>query len=287
MCCIKEYCCHKVDKVCDRLKSLVLVVNTFVQRIAELIKRKNKLRLRRQAQLARKEAAGDFSHLKDKNGQVVGAPLQPTLPDIDIDDELEATPRMRRPMQQPPYAADQYWGPEPKGMDGYSMHSGYAPGQPGYHPSHNGRPDSYYDNASDYGSTAHLAPGYGQMPHMAMGDPRMQGPGNGPAGGYYANDPRYGYPEQAPYSQEPQYTQQEPQYAPPQEPHAQSQGQGQAPQYQAQAGDRRSQASGLAYDDPEDDKQAYPGGNSQQRGSLPAYDYRDGKEGGHGGSHAM
>ncbi|KAG8692555.1 hypothetical protein FRC09_011127, partial [Ceratobasidium sp. 395] len=72
---LKEYCCHKVDK-----------------RIAELIKRKNKLRLQKQAQLARKEAAGDFSHLKDKNGQIVNAPVQPTLPDIDIDDELTSPP---------------------------------------------------------------------------------------------------------------------------------------------------------------------------------------------------
>jgi hypothetical protein len=260
---IKEYCCHKVDKVCIDRNLQCSLLMAFLQRIAELIKRKNKLRLRRQAQLARKEAAGDFSHLKDKNGQIVGAPLQPTLPDIDIDDELEPTHPVRRG-PQPPFAAEQYWGPEPKGVDGYSMHSGYAPSQPPYYHAHNGRPDSYYDAASDYGSTAHLAPGYGQIPPVPMGDPRVQSPGNPVAAGYYVNDPRLAYPEQAQYPQE-QFVQ------------------NQAPQYQA--GDRRSHASGLAYDEPEG-VPAYPGGHSAQ-GGLPSYDRRGGKEDGHGGGYAM
>jgi len=38
--------------------------------------------------LARKEAAGDFSHLKDKKGNFTAQPMaQPTLPDVDFDDE--------------------------------------------------------------------------------------------------------------------------------------------------------------------------------------------------------
>ncbi|CAE6361232.1 putative vacuolar membrane protein YJR054W OS=Saccharomyces cerevisiae (strain ATCC 204508 / S288c) GN=YJR054W PE=1 SV=1 [Rhizoctonia solani AG-1 IB] len=242
---LKEYCCHKVDK-----------------RIAELIKRKNKLRLRRQAQLARKEAAGDFSHLKDKNGQVI-APTQPTLPDIDIDDEPTPTLPMRRGLQ-PPYAGgDQYWGQEPKGMDAYSMHSGYAPSQPYFHGYNNGRPDSYYDGASDYGSTAHLAPGYGQVPPVPMGDPRVNPPGSAVGQGFYVNDPRYAYPqEHGQYHQE-QYMQ------------------NQAPQYQA--GDRRSHGSILAYDEPD----RRPDGHNQSQGGLPAYDRRGGKDGGHGGGYAM
>lgn len=245
---LKEYCCHKVDK-----------------RIAELIKRKNKLRLRKQAQLARKEAAGDFSHLKDKDGRIVGAVPQPTLPDIDIDDEPTPNPPMRRGLQAP--YADQYWGQEPKAADGYSMHSGYAPNQAPYYHSQNGRPDSYYDNASDYGSTAHLAPGPGQVPPMPMGDPRVQGPAGG---GYYGNDPRYAYPEQAQYYPQEQYMQNQ---APP------------APQYQA--GDRRSVASGLAYDEPEG-KPPYPDNHSNQpQGGLPSYDRQGGKQDGHGGGYAM
>ncbi|BGP43940.1 Potassium transporter [Rhodotorula kratochvilovae] len=68
---LKEYACHKVDK-----------------RIAELMKRKNRRRLAKEAELARREAAGDFRHLKDKKtGKLVGAPRpQPTLPKIGFDD---------------------------------------------------------------------------------------------------------------------------------------------------------------------------------------------------------
>ncbi|KAI5119893.1 hypothetical protein M0805_003697 [Coniferiporia weirii] len=68
---LKEYCCHKVDK-----------------RISEIVKRKNKERLAQAAKLAKKEAAGDFSHLKNKKGEMIHNPLpQPTLPDIKLDDE--------------------------------------------------------------------------------------------------------------------------------------------------------------------------------------------------------
>ncbi|KAK4050022.1 Potassium transporter [Microbotryomycetes sp. JL221] len=66
---LKEYCCHKVDK-----------------RIAELMKRKNRKRLAKEAEIARKEAKGDFSHLRDKKtGKLTAAPLpQPTLPKIGL-----------------------------------------------------------------------------------------------------------------------------------------------------------------------------------------------------------
>ncbi|GAA5916213.1 hypothetical protein JCM8208_000035 [Rhodotorula glutinis] len=65
---LKEYCCHKVDK-----------------RIAELMKRKNRRRLAKEAEYARREAAGDFRHLKDKSGKLVNAPRpQPTLPKIGL-----------------------------------------------------------------------------------------------------------------------------------------------------------------------------------------------------------
>ncbi|QRV72529.1 vacuolar membrane protein [Ceratobasidium sp. AG-Ba] len=247
---LKEYCCHKVDK-----------------RIAELIKRKNKLRVQRQARLARKEAAGDFSHLKDKNGQIVGANPQPTLPDIDIDDEL--APPTRRVPQQAPYAGsygggDPYWQ-DPKG-DAQSMYS-YGTAQPPYYYNQNGRPDSYYDGASDYGSTAHLAPGPGQVPPVPMGDPRVQGPA---MGGQYGNDPRYGgYPE---YNQYPQDQHLHGQYG-----------------QQFQAGDRRSHGSGLsgglAYDDPverSDSKTPYPDNNPPP----PHYERRGGPDG-HAGGYAM
>ncbi len=52
------------------------------------MKRKNKERLAKFHKDARKEAAGDFSHLKNKKGELVHNPLpQPTLPNVQIDDE--------------------------------------------------------------------------------------------------------------------------------------------------------------------------------------------------------
>ncbi|BGP28077.1 vacuole protein [Rhodotorula toruloides] len=64
---LKEYCCHKVDK-----------------RIAELMKRKAKRRLKQERELEEREARGDFRHLKGR------APRpQPTLPKIGLaDDDL-------------------------------------------------------------------------------------------------------------------------------------------------------------------------------------------------------
>jgi len=68
---LKEYCCHKVDK-----------------RISEVVKKKTKERLQKNAALARKEAAGDFSHLRNKKGEFMTKPLpQPTLPNISLDDD--------------------------------------------------------------------------------------------------------------------------------------------------------------------------------------------------------
>ncbi|KAF5333410.1 hypothetical protein D9611_002178 [Ephemerocybe angulata] len=68
---LKEYCCHKVDK-----------------RIGDVMKRRQKERLAETAKLAQKEAMGDFSHLKNKKGDMVGKPLpQPTLPNISLDDD--------------------------------------------------------------------------------------------------------------------------------------------------------------------------------------------------------
>jgi hypothetical protein len=54
------------------------------------MKKKNKQRLAKAAELARKEAAGDYSHLQNKKGEFKAKPLpQPTLPSIAFDDELD------------------------------------------------------------------------------------------------------------------------------------------------------------------------------------------------------
>jgi len=94
---LKEYCCHKVDK-----------------RISEIVKRKNKQRLQKTAALMRKEAAGDFSHLKNKKGELVHNPLpQPTLPDISLEDDYSSTTTKYS------NANSQYWQSDYKGAPDY------------------------------------------------------------------------------------------------------------------------------------------------------------------------
>lgn len=51
------------------------------------MKKRTRKRLLKEMELARKEAKGDFSHLKDRNGNLKEKPLaQPTLPQVDLDD---------------------------------------------------------------------------------------------------------------------------------------------------------------------------------------------------------
>jgi len=64
---LKEYCCFLVDK-----------------RIDMIMKMKQKER----KELADNEAKGDFSHLKNKKGELIAKPLpQPTLPKVSFDDD--------------------------------------------------------------------------------------------------------------------------------------------------------------------------------------------------------
>ena len=84
---LKEYCCHKIDK---RFVSLSFrqIQSQGRCRIAELMKKKTRKRLAQEAARARKEAAGDFAHLKDKKGNLRERPMaQPTLPKINMDDD--------------------------------------------------------------------------------------------------------------------------------------------------------------------------------------------------------
>ncbi|KDQ64883.1 hypothetical protein JAAARDRAFT_28535 [Jaapia argillacea MUCL 33604] len=137
---LKEYVCHKVDK-----------------RIAEIIKRKNKQRLAKAKALAKKEAMGDFSHLKN-NQQALP---QPTLPNISIeDDDDDSSMRTRGP---PPSnyttQTDYYYQPDYKPeypsndyppMPAYNYQYGqYNQSNPGF------ADDAKYDD--DASSTAHLA----------------------------------------------------------------------------------------------------------------------------------
>lgn len=61
------------------------------------MKRKNKARIARNAKLAQKEAAGDFSHLMGRNGEQIRKPIpQPTLPKIQLDDDERVTASSQR-----------------------------------------------------------------------------------------------------------------------------------------------------------------------------------------------
>ncbi|KAK7049617.1 Potassium transporter [Paramarasmius palmivorus] len=108
---LKEYCCHKVDK-----------------RISAVIKRRQKQRLADAAKLAQKEAAGDYSHLKNKKGEMIAKPLpQPTLPNLSVDDDFDDASSMHT--RGPPastYTQDQYYYNSDK--------SGYPPPMPAYNP---------------------------------------------------------------------------------------------------------------------------------------------------------
>ncbi|KAF9452440.1 hypothetical protein P691DRAFT_660754 [Macrolepiota fuliginosa MF-IS2] len=137
----QEYCCHKVDK-----------------RIGAIIKRKKKERLADAAKQAQKEAMGDYSHLKNKKGEMVGKPLpQPTLPDLNIDDDEEFNGPKARSTPAPSFhtqdyynaAASDYPPPMPQ-YNPYSHHgAGYLPSQTTFGYEHG------YDDDND--SQVHLA----------------------------------------------------------------------------------------------------------------------------------
>ncbi|KAF8558864.1 hypothetical protein OG21DRAFT_1404271 [Imleria badia] len=158
---LKEYVCHKVDK-----------------RIAEVIKRRNKERLAKAAALARKEAMGDFSHLKNKKGEMIAKPLpQPTLPNLSVDDDDDATSVIKRGPSPSPYTsypsdnksvAPSYhtnptgvdypdYPPMPAYNGGYSHQTSGAYGQ--YNPStttFDEQPPQQYGYDDDYSSQVNL-----------------------------------------------------------------------------------------------------------------------------------
>jgi len=149
---LKEYCCHKVDK-----------------RISAVIKRRQKQRLADAAKQARKEAMGDYSHLKNKKGEMIATPLpQPTLPNLSVDDEDDSSSMNTRVAPNSAvYAKDNYYYSSDKGSDyppmpaynqPYLTHQ--APGAYGqYNPSQATLGDDYqhqYTFDDDNESTAYL-----------------------------------------------------------------------------------------------------------------------------------
>ncbi|KAG6809986.1 hypothetical protein H0H92_013812 [Tricholoma furcatifolium] len=113
---LKEYCCHKVDK-----------------RIGAVIKRRQKQRLADAAKLAQKEAQGDFSHLKNKKGELIAKPLpQPTLPNLSVDDDFDDALSMNTRVAAPStYTQDYYQYNSDKNS---VMAGDYPPPMPAYNP---------------------------------------------------------------------------------------------------------------------------------------------------------
>ncbi|CCM04824.1 uncharacterized protein FIBRA_07017 [Fibroporia radiculosa] len=168
---LKEYCCYKVDK-----------------RIAEIIKRRNKQRLAKAAALAKKEAAGDFSHLKNKKGEFIAKPLpQPTLPNVSLDDEDDKASMRTRGPQASIYSTQNDYYYEPSGANQFNPDYNPAdfppmpaynqpyPSQHQYTQSVGTLPEEQGVYEEDYGSTAHLtssaAPFARTEPTRAMGNP--------------------------------------------------------------------------------------------------------------------
>lgn len=241
---LKEYCCHKVDK-----------------RISAIIKRKQKQRLVEATKLAQKEAMGDYSHLKNKKGEIVGKPLpQPTLPNLSVDDDVDDASSLHT--RGPPastYTQDYYYASEQGGypppmpaFNPYSHHQtgSFAqinPSQPtlGNEESlYNYAPQGYHDDDND--SVAHLA---------------------GTAAPFAGHGADSGYPN--PYSPAPGTTQFD--------PHDVYQGHAAMTTPAPDASKTWSPQSGLAYDDhrthtPANDYRTHTPGNDF-RMHTPANDY--------------
>jgi hypothetical protein len=177
---LKEYCVHKVDK-----------------RIDELVKRKHKQRMAKQNALARKEAAGDFSHKKDGMGD--GLP-QPTLPNLSVDDDDD---KSIRPLRAPMAPSLHYASSINTDYYDKSEYGGDYPPMPGYdqYPPHTGEyHNDPYANEYLHQSPAYSQQGYNMGQHQQGGyiaDPRDVYTGGDQYNGYGhpgAAIPRHGTP---------------------------------------------------------------------------------------------
>jgi hypothetical protein len=144
------------------------------------MKRKTRKRLAKEAALAKAEARGDFSHLKDKKGNLRAEPLgQPTLPNVDLafeDDDKQsrfhAYPPGRGPPYPPPPMSDfggsDYYPPPPPPMSDFSVNEYYThppPPMSDYNSSDFYRPRPNHDYTPSLASNDHNA--WGPPPSMA------------------------------------------------------------------------------------------------------------------------
>ncbi|KAF9534802.1 hypothetical protein CPB83DRAFT_729861, partial [Crepidotus variabilis] len=205
---LKEYCCHKVDK-----------------RIGDIMKRKLKERRAEAMKVAQKEARGDYSHLKNKKGELVAQPLpQPTLPNLSVDDDDDAASVVTRGPPPSAYSQDQYYHNEKMDyppMPAYNPYSNHPnPGAPQFNPSMTGFDDlggppqhgyGYDDNESTANLTSSAAP-FARDPIDRYNSPYSAGTPASSAHGTY--DSADVYQGRAAYTPAPQQHQQQYDYFP-------------------------------------------------------------------------
>jgi len=175
------------------------------QRIAEIIRRRNKQRQQRAEELAKKEAAGDFSHLKNKKGEIVGKPQpQPTLPVLSVDDDFADIASLKH--RAPPSGLDGYYGDQKGSVIDYPVMPAYnqpyshhqAPGYPQYNPSVPTVYDERYDDET--GSQINLASAAAPIPRSGSTDPHY-GYVADHYNVYYNNDQKDAYGQLSDYPQ--------------------------------------------------------------------------------------
>jgi len=252
---LKEYCCHKVDK-----------------RISEIVKRKNKQRLQKTAALMRKEAAGDFSHLKNKKGELVAAPLpQPTLPDVQLDDDYSSVTTKYSNTNNQYWQSDYKDAPDYPPVDyppmpAYQQSAGY------YGPSSTELGSPGNDSESIYSSRTGLARGATPVARSDYATPAVP-----PLPNPYNNRDSYfdGSQQQHVQGYHGQQQQQRPAngaYYGQQQPR---------PMSAAYHTQQQRPSSGLAYDEEYD--YATPAPNSRYQGQQPQWDPQYHQRGGSGG----
>jgi len=196
--------------------------------------------------LAQKEARGDFSHLKNKKGELIAQPLpQPTLPNLSVDDDDDTSSMNTRAPAPSTYTQDYYHYQADKGS------ADYPPPMPAYNP---------YSTHQAPGSYAHFNPStatFGYDDQQPMYDDDTESLARLTASA-------------APFSNQPA----EPYRHVGQSPYGQSHGvglsydahdvyEGRVQPPARQRSPRASIASGLAYDDPPDPSH-YPSTQSRQ-----------------------
>ncbi|THH33657.1 hypothetical protein EUX98_g548 [Antrodiella citrinella] len=270
---LKEYCCHKVDK-----------------RITEIIKRRNKQRLAKAAALAKKEAAGDYSHLKNKKGELISQPLrQPTLPNLSVDDDVHDAVSTRTKAYAPSALSSSVTPNDYYYNDRKDYPSADYPPMPAYNQPYGHYPDYYNASASalpeehavyddEYGSTAHLATS--AAPFARSDDQGSLAPSYHASQGYFDPAAHHGAPPSTGYSQQgygqdsQTYVQHDPQAYAQHEQYSQQEAQAYAQHDQAYAQHDQAYAKHEAQAYAQHD-QAYPqeesGAYADAYGDVPAY----------------